>query len=580
MNVKLKGALLGLAAMLTVAATNLHAQTGIVIAGSSALYLEAGQAAATNYGCVWSTGSKIFSLTDTRITPNPVDKGAAWIAWEPGSTGCGSVSTATGSVVVAYINLDSTIGARCFFANPRCTVGATSNPSGTAGANKLAPIEDSGDLPAAAFNAINGTGLAIAASDIRAEDSKFATLRVLTACGVPVQNSLGANSQYLGIGFTNGSTILGATSGPPAAAQGGSFNVMNFNLVGTDPITGNTLPASYVQLPAAVTPVLVIVNPSDGSGFGSLQVSNITSATLAGYLDGTYGSTGDVQAVPYSGSAQTGTTVYIREPLSGTYNTMEYNVANTVENQSSMDVGLAAIAAFNNQAAVPVDYCQNSGGTSATGGSEPNPFTETLTRGSGVTSNRYRVIGTGNMVAAVEGTPDSLGYSFWSAANFGSATASTVKYLTVDGIDPLQQVWTDGEVPTSGNGLLGDVSLAHIRDGSYPIWGEQEFISDPSGNTNYTVATTLQGALSRFLSPTQPDFVPYSSLEVVRSHFAPPGVTFLNPNKVSTPSIPCNGSGSGTEAGGSVGGMVYTYFSEGSYNNDNGLSCGNVAHRR
>jgi hypothetical protein len=188
-----------------------------------------------------------------------------------------------------------------------------------------------------------------------------------------------------------------------------------------------------------------------------------------------------------------------------------------------------------------------------------------------------RAIGTGNEVDAVLANADSLGYAFWSAANFKNASAGTAKYLTVDGIDPIQETWTDGLVPTTGNYLLGDVSMAHVKDGSYPIWSILRFVSDPSG-PGYTVATNLATAAANFLSPFQPDFVPLSQLGVVRSHFAPPGVTF--PGNGGVPSNGVSPGCSTTEAGGDVAGKALTKQSDGDYCADNGVTTGNTGHRQ
>jgi hypothetical protein len=172
-------------------------------------------------------------------------------------------------------------------------------------------------------------------------------------------------------------------------------------------------------------------------------------------------------------------------------------------------------------------------------------------------------------------TQDSLGYAFWSAGNFSAAQPGTAKYLTVDGVDPIQETWSDGLVPTSGNDLLGNVSLSHVKDGTYPIWSILRLVTDNSG-VAFTAAGKLQTAAANFLSPSQPDFVPLSQMAVVRSHFAPPGVSF--PNNSGNPS---NGDpGKTVEAGGDVAGLAYSYQTDGAYNIDNGQSTGNIGHRQ
>lgn len=575
MKMWLKQALIGVAAMLVLAATQANAQ--VVIAGSSALYLEAGQASYSASGCSWTTTAKPFTLTDSRFTEAVADTATAWITWQPSSPGASCATTLTAGSETIYLSTDSTVGNRCFFASPRCTITLSSgsaNPTGTAGANALG----NGDtpLPAAVYAAVLGASVNVAATDIRPEDAKFATLRALTTCGTPVV----PGSQYLGLGYTSGTSIAGSTH--QSSGSGGGFNVGNFNLLGTDPYTGNALPGNFVVTPVAATPVVVFVNPSDTSGFGSLLVNNIDRATLAGYLDGTYGGVNALVAAGYAAPAA-GTTVYLREPLSGTFNTMEYGIPNNVQNQTSQEVGLASLNAGTvTFATFPPFNCsgQVAGGSfaispNANAGSTANPLTEAYARGTGVTSWRARAIGTGNEVKAVQSTADSLGYSFWSAANFSNATASNSKYLTVDGIDPIQETWIDGLVPTSGNDLLGNVSLAHVKDGSYPIWSILRLVSDPTG-AGHTGAVALAAAAQKFLSPSQPDFVPTSQLAVVRSHFAPPGVNFPS---VGT-NAPANGTGTTAEAGGDVGGLVYSLAAEGAYNIDNGVSTGNVGHRQ
>jgi hypothetical protein len=186
------------------------------------------------------------------------------------------------------------------------------------------------------------------------------------------------------------------------------------------------------------------------------------------------------------------------------------------------------------------------------------------------------------------GEKDSLGYGFWSAANYAKATATNAKYLTVDGVDPIQEVWVDGLVPTSGNGLLGNVTLAHVKDGTYPIWSLLRVVTDSSGVAftavgNASTPNTLISDAYKFLSQSQPDFVPYTSLQIVRSHFVPPGfgVGFHFPSGGAGEDVACNGTGSGCiEAGGDVGGLVYSLQADGDYNADNITNTGNTGRRQ
>lgn len=570
---KVKHALIGVAAMFVFAATSIHAQTlQFAAVGSSALYLEMGQAAASTLGCVWTTTSKtVIEAKDSRVGGGTLEGTTAWISWSPGAGTC--ATPGSGSVVYTYLNSDSVIGNRCFFASPRCTISVV-GAAGTTGANALPGFSDT-TLPTSVANALSGASINAAATDIRPEDAKFATLRALTPCGSAI-----AGSQYLGLGYQTGTTGVGtaiAGSSHQTAGNGGSFNVFDFNLLGTDPITHNALPGSFTVTPVGAVPVVVVVNPANTGGFGSLLVSNIDRATLAGYLDGTYGRTADAIAQAFSGSATNGSVVYLREPVSGTYNTMEYAIPNNVQNKTSQEIGPPAVAANTAGAPFPPFHC-NGGVTGGTWDPTQNPLNEdnTSLRSATGFSGRFRAIGTGNELKAVQATTDSLGYAFWSAANFAGATASNSKYLTVDGIDPIQEVWSDGLVPTSGNQLLGNVSLSHVKDGSYPIWSILRLVTDTSG-TGLTAARTLVADAVNFLSPSQPDFVPVTALTIVRSHFAPPGVSF--PSGAGT-NAPSNGTSTIAEAGGDVGGLVLTLQSDGDYNADNGVSTGYTGKRQ
>jgi hypothetical protein len=592
---KWKQALLGAAAILVFFAANAQAQTlQLAIIGSSAQFLEEGQAAgdpATGLGCYWTDSTKTdIEASDTvpGVTGSPfLDQASVWIAWQP----LPSCASPTSGNVYIYLNTDSVVGNRCFFrANANGTTGCSidvvnSSLAGQNGSGLFGTGFTDTAIPASIITAISGGHFNAAATDIRPEDAKFAINRVLA----PIGAQMFPGSQYIGLGYSNGNTIQGTTLGEGASP----FNVLNFNITGTDPFnTSETVPAFTVTQLGAV-PIVVFVNPSNESGFGSLAVTNLERGTLAGYLDGTYKFTADaIDTQSYASTTKGGNaTVFIREPLSGTYNTMEYNIPDSTQIQSSQDCGLAAyntnLGLWNDRAgteAVITDPPWNCGGTTPI-----NPFPSTA----GSVGAVNRAIGTGNEVKAVLAQEDSLGYAFWSAANFANATPANGKYLTVDGIDPIQENWVDGEIPTSSNGLLGDVSLAHVKDGSYPIWSILRIVS--TTGVASTVATLITDA-QRFLSPSQPDFVPGTQLFKVRSHFAPPGVAFPLCPSGYTPAAGDNGVTGGTacpatsvnngdaggsaESGGDVGGMPFGFQSDGDYNSANGVKTGHIGKRQ
>jgi len=585
---KLIKALLGVAAMFVVVASANSQTIAVNGIGSSALFLELGQAASQTSSigavCTWTASKGVAYATDTRTGVGYTEAGQFWVAWKPTGTDC---STPTGSVY-SYLQTDSTVGDRCIFASPACTLTVPASAAGTGGAGLLGTTDKL--LPSAIQTLLNGSTFNVAGTDIRPEDAKFATIRALTDCGVAVNGGAAgsAGSQYLGLGYATGtgshigSAIKGSTVG-----LGGSFNVVDFNLTGHDPInTSNTVP-SWNVYDVGLVPVVVIVNPTNVSGFGSTFVQNVTRGELAGYLDGTYGVVADLvsnQAYSSSGIGAVATKVFLREPLSGTYNVMEYSIPNSVELQTSQDVGyvqsgIAASFVDSTGTGVTISSANNCNGTAV----GQNPLAAVSSRANAGASYRYRAIGTGNEISAVYATTDSLGYAFWGASNFAKATASNARYLTVDGVDPLQQVWTDGLVPTSKNGLLGNISFANVKNGSYPIWSKLRLAATTNGEAG---ASALANAAQNFVSPSQPDFVPINQVFIVRSHFVPPynASSAYNADFPGSGTLdqPANGTAQcgSTEAGGDVAGLIYSVQSDGDFCADAGSSYGNTGRRQ
>jgi hypothetical protein len=548
----MKGILkIAFAACLAVAAgsASVKAQTVVLDGlGSSGLFLELGLGASSSTGalrasCVWSENTNTAVATDTSVsTTSPgVDKGSAWVAWTKGSDG----TCATAGNIYAYVSTDSVVGNRCLYNSnlspSKCSISYAAAPTAPANQILTGGVTNCGttgecNLPATVVAKLDASTQLVnfAGTDIRPEDAKFATTRALTNCGSVV----GGSTQYLGLGYAPGSTIVTGVSGSTSF-----FNVIDF-----------TLPTVAVT-PVGATPIIVAVNDSTGTGFASF--STISSQALANFLDGTYSFTNQVAAAPTAtgGAAN----VFVREPLSGTYNTMEYNVPNRVGTRggsfaTSQDVGLNQP---NNQV-----NCTLNAGTSTW--PVPTPSGSTLTSTvlnnplvftTASTGKRTRAIGTGQELSSISApttTGNFIGYGFWSAANFaGFAGKTTTKYYSVDGVDPLG---ASGTIPTT-SAQLANVALTTTADGQYPIWSMLRLIN--VGAQNSSVAA-LSLSAQAFSNATHRDFVPLAQMEVVRSHFAPPSVT----------STPSNGSGSSsfstnkaaacstTEAGGDVGGVV------------------------
>src|SRR5262249_52392891 len=139
---------------------------------------------------------------------------------------------------------------------------------------------------------------------------------------------------------------------------------------------------------------------------------------------------------------------------------------------------------------------------------------------------------TGQMVStlqsAVEGgnnpSKTYMGFFFWSAAN--AAGLTNVKYLTVDGVDPLRDTYTNGTLPSSGGpsdpcaGAIttcpaGTITFKGLNNGDYSIWSALRVISANPAPAGITAIISA----AQTLNSSQTDFVPLSSLKAWRSHF-------------------------------------------------------------
>lgn len=553
----LKAILLPAVAMCALTASS-HAQTTFNAIGSSALFLEVGEAAYSNNAasCAWSESSKDVVATDTSTGAALTDSGTAWVVWVP-TAGNTCASNTTPATVYGYLNTDSVVGNRCLFnsqAGGLCSISyataAGTSPSGLIeGANEVS-------LPSAVASVLTASLVNAAATDIRPEDAEFAITRALTPCGSTVGGT-GSIAPYLGLGYSNGGSIGSHFSSS-------KFNVINF-----------TLPSTYYVQPVGIDPMIVTVNSTDASGTGfNASVTNISRAALAGYLDGSIGTTSAAAGKGGAGTPEP-TTVILREPLSGTYNTMEYNIPNTRAFGTSQDVGANQLAGqVNCSGSVPAS----------------NPLAiENTTAGSW----RYRAIGTGQELSETFATNDALGYAFWGVSNFAAAPA-TAKYLLVDSIDPILTTYHTGVIPTTQAELNG-ITFEHILDGSYPIWSLLRLVTVDT--TTKGIARTLAIAAAKFSvvggTTSHPDFVAYYktngqiAVDLERSHFAPPGINFPGSNGIANQ--PGNGGVSfyggtgactGTEAGGDVGGVsIPIAYADQNYCTDSGSVYGILGRR-
>jgi hypothetical protein len=384
---------------------------------------------------------------------------------------------------------ESVTGNRLYF-NGGTVSYVTSSPVGAATDNLIHygnnTIVEQATLPLAIWTVVSGKGLTAAGTDIRPEDAEFALTRATasTGCGVAI-----SGSQYLGLGYTAGTSVISSYY------SSSTFHTNTFSL--------SSKPYSVVSVGAA--PIIFAVNTS-GTGFGS-AVTDISLANLQKYLGGQIGSTSYVTGAAGASAA----TVLIDSPLSGAWNTVEYAVPNTVENQNSQEAGNCNGSVYNT-----------------------NPLHLVASDGSG--GYRNRVIGTGEAVSELLATKDALGYAFWSTGNFANVgIAGSARYLTVDGYDPFYDRTASNystiknTIPTVGNGYLTDVTFSDLNNKHYPIWSMLRLVT---GATPDIYVKHLVAAAQNFVNNTSP------------------GVT-------TTPNNGGTGTGScGTEAGGDVAGVI------------------------
>jgi hypothetical protein len=546
----------------------------VTIAGSSAMWQTLALGAFSEAGAGaghWTSASNAVNLTDSRTTPVNVDPGTIWIVWNAAAT-----------KVWSFNKVDSVVGNRCYFAQPQCSVNATlANLSGS-GAQQISSVLWGADqaLPANVQSLFTtGTPVNVAATDIRPEDAAFAMCRANSALGGGSNGGSGSDGlDGLGYNSNNASGVCPAAGLPQANYVGSPVksgypasttvaNVLSFNIKGKDPISGTAIPA-FTVIEVGVEPIVFITERDKG------QLSELTNATTQQLQQVFSGTNCDASAL---GQAAGGIGIFLREPLSGTYNTTESNVMRHptvyggtgpstilgVSMESNVD------APSNNPLAGQSGTCLNGGGA------------------------RYRAIGTSEEVKSVLNSgknlgTDGIGYTFFSYGNVSSiANNPAYGYVTLNNIDPIfasygpqsstgagfdpGQPATAGTLPGAANlpascGAAfpcpesdiwaGGLSFPNVRNGTYPAWSLERLVSNGTGLTN---AKTLIKDSQAFVVTSVPDYIPATKttaggitdpgLLIVRSHYQQydGAGTLLG-------AAPVN-SGT-TEAGGDMGGII------------------------
>jgi hypothetical protein len=469
-------AILALAVMM-LSGTNSFASNPLIFngAGASVLFNTWALGAYSNSTCgtnIW-TYKKGANGIDGRSSSIPAENGNVWIVWNNSL-----------SKVCAYLSVDSTVGAQLFFAQPQATISIPSTEVGTAGENLVPTLTDT-TLPQAVYNIVNGAKFNAALTNVRPEDALFAENRVLGALNTTNYSGLGYGPGPIGTPIL--STFSSASATPVA-----------FAISGTDPITGDAIP-SWKATDVGASPVIIFANTENTSSNGDFSnvnaFQNIDRFPLALALNGSLGYTRDLTNV--SGLDPVPLNVVLRDPLSGTYNVLEFQIPRSVEIGSTQELGVNPAAPGGN----PLNIANAGGGWRQRTGSSSEEVAEV-----GNSAN-------GNV----------LGYSFWSTGNFASVVNST-RYFTVDGVDPLYASYAGGYFPTCTAPCPGLVQFTNVLNGSYPIWNVIRVV------TNSKVPTGVQTLITAVQAQTAniPDFVPFDQLTVFRSHYTQSGKVGAN----------------------------------------------------
>lgn len=573
-----------------------------------------------------------FSVVDTRpkafgaANPSIVDNGQAWVVWDERTTFVSGQGTVCAPNVWVYLNTDSVVGNRVLFASiggggfgayietangvpAQGGGGITGTLWGTTApaspTDNALPAQIAGLFTSANEGVANAPNLVtVGATDIRPEDAFWATTRANSVLG-PLPTSA-TNDGRDGLGYVSvaatgpNSTTSGAApanctgplpGGTPVATladlvgqkiQGqevnsagskGSFNVVAFNITGLDPFTCVTLPATHV-IPVGAAPIMFIHSNNGGTLNG---LSNATQVQL-----GTAFSGGNHNASLF-GLPANDFVIFLREALSGTYNTTEASVMRHPSSLSKYRFSMET-------------------GVDPNGGDNP-------LNGNG---NRFRAIGTGREVTAVKNAAanhvvDGIGFTFFSYGNVSSiADSANYSYIMLEGVDPIFHNYVGGtngitdpgqpatagmipgvaDLPATCAGGAGHVpcdehniwaadhsyntvgvtttlfdsfSFPNLRNGSYKAWSVVRLIAAGA----FANATALVNASNTYAVTSTPDYVPFNvvkngatvtdpGLQVLRAHYgctqATCGLNFLG----TAVNPPFNSPERGRDAGGLI----------------------------
>jgi hypothetical protein len=463
-----------------------------------------------------ANNNNFAQAVDGRNVGIPVEGGNLWVVWD---------NNTNPVQVWSYLSVDSVVGNRAFFATPRAQLQVDSGVLTTAGQNRIpASIlknqqtgltqADEAALPSNILAAVQ-VAFTAALTDIRPEDAKYATNRALAA-----YNSTNLNGLGYGVASANCPSATALIGCQIKGTWGGAATPVQFSLSKKkDPFTLLKVPNS-TTIPVGAAPIIFVYN-NTGAGLSSGGFTNINFDLAGNVFNGTKGLASDLPG----GVGANPLSVILREPLSGTMNTTEFNVFRVnlapnfspVKNSQEKGVNLAAGVCPGLGCPNPLDLASGDGGV------------------------RFRAIGTGQVfsgnagVGGIKNIADSIGYSFFSYGNVApvAGPAGVGRYVTLDGVDGISTAYSNGVLPlcTAPCPAVPGTTFPHLRDGSYRAWSFLRLVTDASGS-NLTNAQALVTAAQNEINATVPDFVPVSAtpdgdpgMRYLRSHFTLAGVS-------------------------------------------------------
>jgi hypothetical protein len=603
----------------------------LVIAGSSAMWQTAALGAYNGGSCPldgvapcfhWTSGSNKLSLQDSRPTFvggfDYEDAGTVWVVWD-------SSTVADGPNVWVYTKVDSVVGDRCFFANPACQMIDILNPATNldwraAGSNQIQDPcstvagnlwgDNSCDttLPNSVLAIVTvpaNVPVNVAATDIRPEDAWWAIARVNSIIGknsydMPQSDGLdglGYNSANpsgvppsLGTVTCTKATLAQGAGTPiysayeQIGASTDAANVLAFNESGYDPFSCNKL-SIYDFVDVGAAPIVFVSGRQNNLG-PTVKGGPLINATDSQLQQAFSGLNADASAF---GLPAASIDVYLREPISGTMNTVEADVFRYPTLYSSNPALAQNVQGYSQETGVNPALANN------------NPL-QLASAGTGL-GFRYRAIGTGEEIHSVQYSTngnngvfnnanqvDGIGYAFFSYGNV-SPLADSVNYgyIMLDGFDPIFTSYVapidPGQPnPTKYGGLNGvlpgtiettfptcenkiwyeGLSFPNLRNGSYRAWSVLRFVY---ATIESTAVTDLVKASNTYVVTSVPDYIPFSKVTIPAkgacgtAAFTDPGVAWIRSHyqqrdgaddALGKAPVNCGA----TEAGGDMGGYV------------------------